>query len=180
MQRSDGRWETRACTERHRVACRDAAGRWFVPRGRVIARAAPRLCASKRVVNGVPRTGFDGQQLRAAMVRGRAVGAWLGHRRRTAGWTRVEKAGCGPSITRPRKRRPVRDGVARFVVRLRFACTDERLRVNRPIVVAGGLRRVRSRTGRRTMVPVAAGTRRLTVRFRYAGRPRSASVLLRR
>ena len=33
-------------------------------------RAAPRACASTRVVNGVPRTGFEGQQLRAAMLAG--------------------------------------------------------------------------------------------------------------
>ena len=180
VQRSDGRWETRACAERHRVACRDAAGRWFVPRGRVIARAAPRLCVSAKVVNGVPRTGFEGQELRAAMVRGRAPTVWLGQRLREGGWTRVEKRGCGPSITRPGKRRPVRGGVASFVVRLRFACTSERLRGRRRIAVAGGLRRVRSRTGQTTRVPVAAGTRKLKVRFRYAGRPRSATVLLRR
>ncbi|MBA3358634.1 MAG: hypothetical protein H0U20_04160, partial [Thermoleophilaceae bacterium] len=139
-----------------------------------------RLCASKRVVNGVPRTGFDGQRLRAAMVRGRAAGAWLGYRRRATGWTRVEKAGCGPSITRPRKRRRVTDGVARFVMRLRFACTGERLRGKRRVVVAGGRRRVRSRTGTTTRVPVAPSTRKLTVRFRYAGQRRSATVRLRR
>jgi len=180
MQRSDGRWVTRACAERHRAACRDGDGNWFIPRGRVPARAAARLCASKRVVNGVPRTGFDGQRLRAAMVRGRAAGAWLGYRRRATGWTRVEKAGCGPSITRPRKRRRVTDGVARFVMRLRFACTGERLRGKRRVVVAGGRRRVRSRTGTTTRVPVAPSTRKLTVRFRYAGQRRSATVRLRR
>lgn len=180
VQRSDGRWETRSCDERHRVACRDAAGHWFVPRARATARAGPRICAFARVVNGVPRTGFDGQELRAAMARDGAVTAWLGQRRRAAGWTRVEKRGCGPSITRPRKRRAVRDGVARFVVRLRFACTSERLRGIRRIVVAGGLRRVRSRAGRSTKVPVAPGTRKLKVRFRYAGKPWYATVLLRR
>jgi len=180
IQLAGGRWESRACSERHRVACRDAAGHWFVPRGRVIARAAPRICASKRVVNGVPRTGFDGQQLRAAMARDGAAGAWLGQRRRQSGQTRVEKSGCGPSITRPRKRRPIRRGTASFVVKLRFACTSERLRGERTMVVAGGKRRVRSRTGRRTRVPVARRTRSLTVRFRFAGRPRSARVLLRR
>jgi len=180
VQRSDSRWETRACTERHRVACRDAAGQWFVPRGRVIARAAPRLCASARVANGVPRTGFDGQQLRAAMVRGPAATTWLGLRLRTSGWTRIEKKGCGPSITRPRKRRRVSDGVARFVVRLRFACTGERLRGRRPFVVVGGLRRVRSRAGRSTRVAVAASTRKLKIRFRYTRKARSVTVLLRR
>lgn len=180
VQRSDGRWEARSCAERHRVACRDAAGQWFVPRAAVPARAAPRVCASESVVNGVPRTGFEGQQLLAAMVRGGAGTAWLGQRRRGTGWARFEKSGCRPSVTRPRKRRRVRGGVAEFVVRLRFACTGERLRARRRIVVVGGLQRVRSRTGRRTRVPVAAGTRKLRIRFRYAGKPRSATVLLRR
>ena len=180
VQRSDGRWEARSCTERHRVACRDAAGDWFVPGPRVTARAAPRACASARVVTGVPRTGFEGQRLRAAMLQGRAATAWLGQRRRGAGWARFEKRGCGPSITRPRKRRRVSDGVAKLVVRLRFACTGERLRGRRRIVVTGGVGRIRSRTGRLTRVPVASGTRTLKVRFRYAGKRRSATVLLRR
>jgi hypothetical protein len=70
--------------------------------------------------------------------------------------------------------------VARFTVTLRFPCTGERLRGRRRIVVVGGLHRVRSRTGRLTRVPVAARTRKLHVRFRYAGRVRSVTVLLRR
>ena len=180
VQRSDGRWESRACAERHRVACRDTGGRWFVPQGQVPARAAPRLCASPSVVNGVPRTGFEGQQLRSAMVRDAAATAWLGQRRSGAGWARFERTGCGPSTTRPRKRRRVKGGVAKFVVRLRFACTGERLRGRRRIVVVGGVRRVRSRTGRRTTVPVGKRTRRLRIRFRYAGQSRSATLLLRR
>ena len=180
IQRDDGRWEARFCAERRRVACRDADGDWFVPRTRVTAPAAPHACASVKVTNGVPRTGFDGQQLRAAMVRAGARTTWLGQRRRGAGWARFEKKGCGPSLTRPRTRRRVRKGVARFVARLRFACTGERLRGGRRILVTGGLRRVRSRAGRRVRVPVAARTRKLKVRFRYAGKRRSVTVLLRR
>ena len=180
VQRSDGRWEARSCTERHRVACRDAAGDWFVPGRRVAARAAPRACESASLVTGVPRTGFEGRRLHSAMARAGAATAWLGQRRRGSGWARFEKAGCGPSLTRPRKRRRVIAGVARLVVRLRFACTGERLRGARRIVVTGGLRRVRSRLGRLTRVPVAAGTRKLKIRFRYAGKRRSATVRLRR
>jgi hypothetical protein len=74
----------------------------------------------------------------------------------------------------------VENGVARFVVRLHFACTGERLRGRRRIVVVGGLRRVRSGTGRPTRVALAPGTRSLLVRFRHAGRVRSARVLLSR
>ena len=180
VQRSDGRWETRFCIERHRVACRDAAGAWFVPRARVPARAAPRVCGSAKVVNGVPRTGFEGQRLRLAMHRDVARTVWLGQRRRATRWARFEPKGCGPSLVQHRTRRPVRRGVAALRVRLRFACTGERLRGVRRIVVVGGVRRVRSRTGRLTRVPVAAGTRELTVRFRYAGKRRSVAVFLRR
>ncbi len=180
VQRFDGRWGARPCTERHRVACRDARGDWFVPAARTTARAAPRICASTRVVNGVPRTGFDGQQLRAAMRRHGSGAVWLGQRRRGSGWSRFEKRGCGPTITRPRKRRRVRGVVAEFVVRLRFACTGERLRGKRRMVVYGGVKRVRSRTGNLTRVLVTRRTRRLTVRFRYLGKRRSATVLLRR
>ncbi len=180
VQRSSGRWEARSCAERHRAACRDASGDWFVPRARVSAQGAPRACASTRVVNGVPRTGFEGQRLRSAMSRARAGSVWLGQRRFGSRWDLKEKRGCGPSLTRPRKRRRVTAGVARFVVRLRFACTRERLRGARRIVVVGGLRRVRSRVGRLVEVPVADGTRRLRVRYRYAGKRRSAVVLLRR
>ena len=180
VQRSDGRWEARSCTERQRAACRDAAGDWFVPRTRTTAQGAARACASARVVNGVPRTGYDGQRLRSAMLRDGAAAAWLGQRRRGSRWALTERAGCGPSITRPRKRRVVRGGVAELVVRLRFACTRERLRGPRRIVVVGGLRRVRSRVGRLTRVPVARGTRKLSVRFRYAGKQRRTTVLLRR
>jgi len=145
IQRADGRWESRSCAERHRVACRDGGGNWFVPSALVTARAASRACASAKVVNGVPRTGFEAQELRAAMARERAGSAWLGQRRVATGWARAEKRGCGPSITRP-----------------------------------GKARRVRSRAGRLVRVPVAAGTRKLAVRFRYAGKRRSATVLLRR
>jgi hypothetical protein len=132
------------------------------------------------VVNGVPRTGFDGQQLRSAMRRHGSGAVWLGQRRRGSGWARFEKRGCGPTITRPGKRRRVHRAVAEFVVRLRFACTGERLRGRRRMVVDGGVRRVRSRTGTLTRVLVAHGTRRLTVRFRYLGKRRRATVLLRR
>ena len=132
-------------------------------------------------MNGVPRTGFDGQQLRQAMRRHGSGAAWLGQRRAGSRWRLAEKRGCGPSITRPTKRRRVVGRVvARFVVRLRFACTGERLRGRRRMVVYGGLLPVRSRVGDLTTVLVAAGTRKLTVRFRYLGKRRSATVLLRR
>src|SRR5688500_7869145 len=67
-----------------------------------------------------------------------------------------------------------------LVVRLRFDCMRERLRGKRRILVAGCLRHVRTSVWRLTQVPVAAGTRTFKVRFRYSGKARSATVLLRR
>ena len=164
VQRADGRWEARSCTQRHRVACRDARRRLVrAARTRVAARSAARACASVRVTNGVPRTGFDGQQLRVAM--GRA-----GCRRRLARTAppgrrlgSVREAGLRPAITRPRKRRRVIGGVAEFVVRLRLRLhrrAASRRAPDRGATAASAL--VRSRTGRLTRVPVACGTPQLT------------------
>jgi hypothetical protein len=176
VQRPDGRWQARACGERHRVACRDRRGGWRVPAGRVPARAAARVCATPRLVNGVPRTGYEAQLLRPASAG--AGDVWLGHRREGNGWRRLERAGCGPSLRDPRRRWPVRAGAARLTVRLRFACTGEAL--SRRILVRGGRRAVRSRTGRRLRVPVRPRTRSLRVEYSYGGRRRAVSVRLRR
>lgn len=179
LQRGDGRWESRVCGQRHRVACRAADGSWSVPPGLARARAAPRLCASADRVNAVPRTAFDGQRLAVAQRAAGAPTVWLGHRWRPGRrWTRFERAGCGPELTRRETRRRVRRGVARFVVRLRAPCTGEGFK--RRLVVRGGERTVRGRTGRRIRVPVERRTRELTVRYRYRGGVRAATVLLRR
>ena len=178
VQRSDGRWEARPCRERHRVACRDASGAWVVPKRRARAVSAPRVCGRPELVNAVPRTGFEGQLLRAAIVRAGARNVWLGQRLRDNGWEPVEKAGCGPSLRQPMRRWPVRSGVARFVVQLGFDCTGQRL--VRRVKVRGGLEPASARTGRRVRVPVTAGTRELGVSYPFRGKRRSVTVLLRR
>jgi hypothetical protein len=178
-QRVDGRWLSLPCSQRHRVACRTDGGTWRVPRQKVRAVAAPRLCGSARYVNGVPRTGYEAQLLRVAVARAPGSGGvWLGYRRGRSGWRRYEKRGCGPTLRDPRRRRVVRHGVARLVVRLGFSCTGERL--SRRVVIRGGRRAVRGRTGRLLRVPVGRHTRRLKVRYRYRGRRRTAVVKLRR
>ncbi len=178
VQRPDGRWATRPCAERHRVGCRDATGYWRVPAGRVSARAAARLCARPGLVQAVPRTGYEGQRLKASQARAGAGEVWLGYRRRGDGWKAYERKGCGPSLRGADRRRRVRRGVATVVVKLRFTCTGERL--NRPIVVRGGRRAVRSRTGRRMHIRVARGAHRLRVGFTYRGKRRAVTVGLRR
>jgi hypothetical protein len=178
VQRGDGRWEARPCGEHHRVACRDATGFWKVPRGSVTARAAARLCGRPALIQGVPRTGYEGQRLKAAQTRAASGAVWLGHRRRGDGWKAYERRGCGPTLAGARRRRPVRAGRVTVVVRLRFACTGETLR--RPITVRGGRHTVRARTGRRLHVRVAPKARRLRVGFTYRGKRRAATVPLRR
>lgn len=176
LQRPDGRFESHSCKTRLRVACRTDGGRWKVPKGFVRARAEPRLCARRRYRNAVPRTGYEGQLLAQAAARAGAGSVWVGYRRRGSGWTRVEKRGCGPSLRRARHRWPVRHGVARFVVRLRFACTRERLR--RGLIVGGG-HGLRARTSHRVHVRVGRHRRSLKVRFRYKGKRHAVRVLLR-
>lgn len=179
LQRGDGRWESRVCGQRHRVACRAADGSWSVPPGLARARSAPRLCATGDQVNAVPRTAYEGQLLAVAQRAAGASTVWLGHRWRPGRrWTRFERAGCGPELVRRESRRRVRRGVASLVVRLRAPCTGEGFK--RRLVVRGGKRTVRGRTGRRLRVPVARGTRELTVRYRYRGKVRGGTVLLRR
>lgn len=178
VQRPDGRWATRPCAERHRVACRDATGYWRIPAGKVSARAAARLCGRPALVQGVPRTGYEGQRLRASQARAGAGEVWLGHRRRGDGWKAYERRGCGPSLRGGERPRLVRREKATLVVKLRFTCTGERL--NRPIVVRGGRRALRSRTGRRLRVRVGPRTKRLRVGFIYRGKRRGVTVPLRR
>lgn len=178
VQHADGRWRARPCGERHRVACRDATGFWRVPRERVSARAAARVCGRPGLIQGVPHTGYEGARLQAAEARAGATDVWLGHRRRGDGWKAYERKGCGPSLRNGSRRPRVRRGRTGVTVRLGFACTGERL--SRPIVVRGGRRAVRTRTGRRVQVAVARGTTRLRVGFTYRGKRRVVGIALAR
>lgn len=178
VQRADGRWLARACGERHRVACRDTTGFWRVPAERVTARAAARVCGRPGLIQGVPHTGYEGARLQAAVTRAGAADVWLGHRRRGDGWKAYERKGCGPSLGRGSRRARVVRGRAGVTVRLGFTCTGERL--TRPVVIRGGRRAVRARTGRRVRVAVARGTTRLRVSFTYRGKRRVVGITLTR
>jgi hypothetical protein len=96
VERSDGRWVSRACGERHRVACLTRGGTWTVPAGSATAAAAPQLCGSPARVNAVPRTGYQGQLLQNAIRAARARSAWIGYVRVPAGWVARERAGSRP------------------------------------------------------------------------------------
>ncbi len=81
-----GRWESRACDERHRPACRTADGSWLIGASAVPQRAARYGCRSLGVQLAVPRTGYEAQLLRVAMQAAGVSEAWLGYRRESGGW----------------------------------------------------------------------------------------------
>ena len=100
IQGASGRWYARPCGERHRVACRDATGLWRIAR-KATARGAARACGRPGLLQAVPRTGYEGQRLRAAQKRARSGAVWLGIRRRGAGWKAYERQGCRrPALAR--------------------------------------------------------------------------------
>jgi hypothetical protein len=78
VQRSDGRWLTRPCGTRRRAACRDAGDWTLTPRAVTFA-GANAACRSQGARFGLPRTGYENSQLRAAAGK-RA--AWLDYRLR--------------------------------------------------------------------------------------------------
>lgn len=93
IQGRSGRWFTRPCAERHRVACRDGTGLWRIAK-RATARGAARACGRPGLLQAVPRTGYEGARLRAAQERAGSGPVWLGIRRRGSGWKAYERKGC--------------------------------------------------------------------------------------
>jgi hypothetical protein len=88
MARADGRWETRACDESHRVACRAADGSWTVPVAAVAQALAATACADLGLTFSVPRTGYENALLREA-AGGSEV--WLGYGRSGDGWAAADQ-----------------------------------------------------------------------------------------
>lgn len=175
VQRPDGRWRTRPCTERRRAACRTAGGGWRVSAGAVPAARAGLTCGEDGL-NGVPRTAHDGWTLQRATEGAGEV--WLGYARRGTRWLRAERRGCAPTPAGPARGWPVRSGVAHVRVRLRLRCVGETL--TRAVRLVGGRRVVSGRSERVLRVPVRAGTTALRARFTYGGRTRSVGVRLAR
>lgn len=91
-----GRWESRPCTERHRVACRTLRGTWHVARGRALREsgAATRCIRSRRGArHAVPRTGYEAQRLRMAMRLAHVDTVWLATRRSGERWVARDRRG---------------------------------------------------------------------------------------
>jgi hypothetical protein len=93
QRRDSGRWRVLRCRAHRRVACRARNGSWSVSKRKVRARSARRLCRkrSRSQSHAVPRTGFEGQLLRAAMKRAGARSVWLGYRRRAGRWVALDR-----------------------------------------------------------------------------------------
>jgi hypothetical protein len=87
IQRADGRFEVRPCTDSHPAACRAANGTWTVTGAPTIFGDAATACAAAGASLAVPRTGYENQLLKAA-----AAGAtpWLGYVRDGAGWRALD------------------------------------------------------------------------------------------
>jgi hypothetical protein len=90
-QRPSGRWTVAACATRRRVACATARGGWRVPAQRVRASAAAGLCARRGLVHATPRTGYEGQLLKAAAARAGRRSVWIAERRSGAGWRALDR-----------------------------------------------------------------------------------------
>jgi hypothetical protein len=74
-QRSDGRWITAPCSERHPAACRTAAG-WALTPQAVAYDGAAAACRARGARLDYPRTGYDNSLLRQAAG---SAQPWLGY-----------------------------------------------------------------------------------------------------
>ncbi|MEA2272342.1 MAG: hypothetical protein QOI98_1050, partial [Solirubrobacteraceae bacterium] len=87
IERGDGRFETRPCTESHPAACRAASGAWTITATPTAFGDAAAACAGAGTSLAVPRTGYENQLLKAAAA---AATPWLGYVRDGAGWRALD------------------------------------------------------------------------------------------
>ena len=88
-----GRWISKPCGNAIAVpACRNRS-RWSVGKRPLDLDAAARWCERHDATLAVPRTGFENQQLRAAMKKGKARTALLGYRLMHGVWTPLDTRG---------------------------------------------------------------------------------------
>jgi len=86
-----GRWFSKPCGEKLRVACRTAGGGWNIPRKR--ANPTDRYpCGRDGARFGVPRTGYENQQLREALEAAGITKVWLGYRLVNGRWVALDAA----------------------------------------------------------------------------------------
>ena len=86
---AEARWYARDCAKSKRPVCRDGAS-WLTGPTRIPAASAEAECAALGAVHAVPRTGYEAQLLREAMLSAEVSGAWLGYRRSGTGWVALD------------------------------------------------------------------------------------------
>ena len=79
-------WLDKRCRRLNRPACRAADGTWSIPGKARRFGEARAACERRGLALGAPRTGYESQQLGAAMDAAGAGNAWLGHRLRGGEW----------------------------------------------------------------------------------------------
>lgn len=80
-------WFDRICrTQTHQLACRDEAGTWLVTAREHLRAKGEKVCARRGAALSTPSTGYEAQQLAAAMDEAGASRVWLAIRRGDPGW----------------------------------------------------------------------------------------------
>jgi hypothetical protein len=86
------RWRTLSCAAPRRPAC--LHGRvWILGTKPVPETRARAACKTRHGEFGVPRTGYEAQQLRRTMRAAHVSQAWLGYVKRKGGWAALDKVG---------------------------------------------------------------------------------------
>lgn len=88
-----GRWFSRPCETRKRVACRTGDGGWIVPARAINGRAGRFPCRQAGASYAVPRTGYEQQVLVGAMRAAGTDRVWLGHRLARGQWWPLDGRG---------------------------------------------------------------------------------------
>jgi hypothetical protein len=86
---SDGGWSSTSCRSRHRVACRDSDGSWFVPaHAKVPFNGAAKVCQDAGGEFSAPRTGYENALLADAASR---VPLWLAYVKDGDEWAALDR-----------------------------------------------------------------------------------------
>jgi hypothetical protein len=86
VQTADGRWHATPCKGRHAVACRAADGTWSIGREHPLEAAR---CPDGTTFS-VPRYGYEGVELSAAMAAAQVDSVWLAYERTGSTWTAAD------------------------------------------------------------------------------------------
>jgi hypothetical protein len=83
-------WFDHRCSRLHAAACRDEAGAWTIVRKARAWGDGHKVCQNFGRRLGTPRTGYEAQQLDAALEAAGVRQAWIGAKRKPGGWTATD------------------------------------------------------------------------------------------